>query len=50
MEPSETELAVGDRVLRIRDTGDVHGCPIIYFHGTPGSRLHLAFGDELVSR
>jgi pimeloyl-ACP methyl ester carboxylesterase len=37
-------------VLRIRDTGDVQAPPIVYFHGTPGSRLDLAFGDELVSR
>ena len=50
MEPVETELAVGSRVLRIRDTGEVHAPPIVYFHGTPGSRLDLAFGEELVSR
>jgi pimeloyl-ACP methyl ester carboxylesterase len=50
MEPVETELAVDNRVLRIRDTGEVHTPPIVYFHGTPGSRLDLAFGEELVSR
>ena len=50
MEPVETEVAVGNRVLRIRDTGDINGHPIVYFHGTPGSRLDLAFGDELVRR
>ena len=49
MEPDETELAVGDRVLRIRETGDIDGHPIVYFHGTPGSRLDLAFGDVLLS-
>jgi pimeloyl-ACP methyl ester carboxylesterase len=49
MEPVETELAVGDRVLRIRETGDIDGHPIVYFHGTPGSRLDLAFGDVLLS-
>ena len=49
MEPIETELAVGDRVLRIRDTGDIHAPPIVYFHGTPGSRLDLAFGEEIAS-
>jgi len=46
VEPVETELAVGDRVLRIRDAGAIDGHPIIYFHGTPGSRLDLVFGDE----
>jgi pimeloyl-ACP methyl ester carboxylesterase len=50
MEPVETELALGNRVLRIRDAGDVDGHPIMYFHGTPGSRLDLAFGEELVGR
>jgi len=50
MEPVETELAVGNRVLRIRDTGDIHAPPIVYFHGTPGSRLDLTFGDEVASR
>ena len=49
MEPDETELAVGDRVLRIRETGDIDGHPIVYFHGPPGSRLDLAFGDVLLS-
>ena len=50
MEPVETELAVGDRVLRIRDTGAIDGHPIVYFHGTPGSRLDLVFGEEHVNR
>jgi pimeloyl-ACP methyl ester carboxylesterase len=50
MEPAETEVAVGNRVLLVRDTGDINGHPIVYFHGTPGSRLDLAFGDELVRR
>jgi pimeloyl-ACP methyl ester carboxylesterase len=49
MEPVETNLAVGDRILRIRDTGDNDGHPILYFHGTPGSRLDLAFGETDVS-
>jgi pimeloyl-ACP methyl ester carboxylesterase len=46
----ESEVAVGDRVLRIREAGTVQGTPILYFHGTPGSRLALAFGDELARR
>jgi pimeloyl-ACP methyl ester carboxylesterase len=50
MEPVETELTVGDRVLRIRDSGDAHAPAILYFHGTPGSRLDLRFGEDILSR
>jgi len=44
---TETDLARGDRVLRVRDAGDPQGHPIVYFHGTPGSRLDIAFADGL---
>jgi pimeloyl-ACP methyl ester carboxylesterase len=37
---------VDDRTLRVRTAGDPDGFPVIYFHGTPGSRLDLAFGDD----
>lgn len=50
MEPLETEVAIGNRVLLIRDTGDRNASPIVYFHGTPGSRLDFVFGDDFVSR
>lgn len=50
MDPTESEVVVGDRVLRIRQAGTAQGTPILYFHGTPGSRLDLAFGDELARR
>ena len=39
---------VDDRTVRVRTAGDPDGFPVVYFHGTPGSRLDLAFGDELV--
>lgn len=46
---SETDLARGDRLLRVRDAGDPSGSPIVYFHGTPGSRLDMAFADPLAT-
>lgn len=39
---------VDDRTIRVRIAGDPDGFPVVYFHGTPGSRLDLAFGDEIV--
>ena len=45
----ETEIDRGGRILRVRDTGDPGGSAVIYFHGTPGSRLDLAFGEELAA-
>jgi len=46
---TETEVSVGDRVLRVRDAGDPQGHPIVFFHGTPGSRLDIAFADDLAA-
>jgi len=31
----------------VRETGAPDGRPVLYFHGTPGSRLDLAFGDGI---
>lgn len=45
----ETEVARGDRVLRVVDAGDPEGSPLVYFHGTPGSRLDLRFADRLAA-
>jgi pimeloyl-ACP methyl ester carboxylesterase len=45
----ETDLSFGDRVLRVRDAGDPQGRPIIFFHGTPGSRLDISFADDLAA-
>jgi pimeloyl-ACP methyl ester carboxylesterase len=33
----------------VRDAGDPTGAALLYFHGTPGSRLDLAFGDDLAT-
>lgn len=46
----EREIGVGERSVRIRDAGDPKGAPVIYFHGTPGSRLDVSFGEELAMR
>jgi pimeloyl-ACP methyl ester carboxylesterase len=40
---------IDDRTVRVRTAGDPDGFPLVYFHGTPGSRLDLAFGDEQVA-
>ena len=45
----ELEIDRGDRVLRVRDAGDPDGAVVIYFHGTPGSRLDLSFGEHAVA-
>jgi pimeloyl-ACP methyl ester carboxylesterase len=45
----ETEIDRGGRVLRVRDAGDPGGNAVMYFHGTPGSRLDLCFGEQLAA-
>ena len=45
----ETDVTVGERILRVREAGDPLGSPVVYFHGTPGSRLDLAFADDLAA-
>src|SRR5690606_5593036 len=44
--PQEHDVTIDGRSVRVRDAGDPDGAPIIYFHGTPGSRLDVCFGDE----
>ena len=39
-----------ERVVRVRDAGDPDGAVVMCFHGTPGSRLDLRFGEELAAR
>jgi pimeloyl-ACP methyl ester carboxylesterase len=45
----ETEIGRGGRVLRVRDAGEPDGAVVMYFHGTPGSRLDLCFGEQLAA-
>ena len=47
---TETDLARGDRTLRVRDAGDPEGRPVLYCHATPGSRLDMSFADDLATR
>lgn len=46
---TESEVARGDRSLRVLDAGDPQGSPVIYFHATPGSRLDMAFANQLAA-
>jgi pimeloyl-ACP methyl ester carboxylesterase len=36
-------------VLRVREAGEPGGAVVLYFHGTPGSRLDLSFGEHLAA-
>jgi pimeloyl-ACP methyl ester carboxylesterase len=45
----ETEVDRGGRVLRVRDAGEPGGAVVMYFHGTPLSRLDLCFGEQLAA-
>lgn len=47
---SESDVAVGDRTLRVRDAGQPDGSPVVYFHGTPGSRLDVVSLELQASR
>jgi pimeloyl-ACP methyl ester carboxylesterase len=46
---AEFDVSVEGRAIKVRDAGDPSGYPLLYFHGTPGSRLDLAFGDNLAA-
>jgi pimeloyl-ACP methyl ester carboxylesterase len=41
------EVDVGGRTIGVRKSGAADGRPLLYFHGTPGSRLDLDFGDQI---
>jgi pimeloyl-ACP methyl ester carboxylesterase len=49
MTAAESDIGVDGRVVRVREAGDREGTPVVYFHGTPGSRLDLSFGDEVAA-
>ena len=46
MPASECELTVEGTTLCVRLAGDPEGFPVVFFHGTPGSRLDLAHGHD----
>jgi pimeloyl-ACP methyl ester carboxylesterase len=41
------EVRVANRHVTVRAAGDPDGSAVLYFHGTPGSRLDVAFGDAV---
>ena len=45
----EIEVDRGGRALCVRDEGDPSGPVVMYFHGTPGSRLDLSFDEQVVT-
>ncbi len=45
----EHDLEIAGLTLRVREAGDPAGRPVLHFHGTPGCRLELAWGDEIVA-
>lgn len=49
MASEERDVQVGGAALRVREAGVADGEPVIHFHGTPGSRLEMAWADEVVS-
>lgn len=46
---NEREVVVEGRTVMVREVGARQGRPVVYFHGTPGSRLDVSFGDEISS-
>lgn len=49
--PENRNLVLRDkRVIGYHDTGDPQGYPVIFFHGSPGSRLEGSFFTDLLRR
>jgi pimeloyl-ACP methyl ester carboxylesterase len=44
----ERDLQIDGITLRVRESGDPSGEPILHFHGTPGCRLEMAWADDLL--
>jgi pimeloyl-ACP methyl ester carboxylesterase len=44
----EQDLQVEGITLRVRESGDPGGQPLLHFHGTPGCRLEMAWADHLL--
>jgi pimeloyl-ACP methyl ester carboxylesterase len=45
----EQNVQVGGRTLSVRESGDPGGQPVLHFHGTPGSRLEMAWADDVMA-
>jgi pimeloyl-ACP methyl ester carboxylesterase len=48
MASRERDIDVDGVSLRVREMGTADGEPVIHFHGTPGSRLEMAWADEFI--
>jgi pimeloyl-ACP methyl ester carboxylesterase len=46
---SEHDVRVESVTLRVRESGDPGGQPVLHFHGTPGSRLEMAWADDILA-
>jgi pimeloyl-ACP methyl ester carboxylesterase len=47
---SDYTVSLGDVTLGVRESGTPDGLPVLHFHGTPGSRLEMAWADEAVAQ
>jgi pimeloyl-ACP methyl ester carboxylesterase len=45
----EQDLQIEGITLRVRESGDPRGKPVVHFHGTPGCRLEMAWADHLLA-
>jgi pimeloyl-ACP methyl ester carboxylesterase len=45
----ERQVEVSGHTLMVREAGALDGSPLVYFHGTPSSRLEPAFADGLAA-
>ncbi|MFZ0666849.1 MAG: alpha/beta hydrolase [Acidimicrobiales bacterium] len=49
MAPFDSRLTVDGRTICVREVGDPDGKPVLYFHGTPTSRLDIDLADDIAS-
>ena len=47
---SEYTVTLDEVTLGVRESGTPGGSPVLHFHGTPGSRLEMAWADDVVAR
>jgi pimeloyl-ACP methyl ester carboxylesterase len=46
---NERDILFGDVRLRVLELGVADGEPVLHFHGTPGSRLEMAWADDVIA-
>jgi pimeloyl-ACP methyl ester carboxylesterase len=47
---SDYTVSLGDVTVGVRESGTPGGAPVLHFHGTPGSRLEMAWADDAVAQ